>query len=128
MLNAGFYKPALLARDVGAVRDLTGGASSSGWARDTCARSSRQPSCRTPAPRERIDHLQHVTEYMREHLPDVPILIAGNGDRVLTVAARQANIIGLTGGDRAAERPTIRWPSASSSSATPQATGSTSSS
>ena len=36
---------------------------------------------------------------MREHLPDVPILIAGNGDRLLTVAARQANIIGLTGGE-----------------------------
>ena len=35
---------------------------------------------------------------MGEHLPDVPVLIAGNGDRLLTVAARQANIIGLTGG------------------------------
>ena len=53
-------------------------------------------------PRQRIDHLQHVTEYMREHVPDVPIMIAGNGDRVLTVAATQADIIGLTGGDRAA--------------------------
>jgi alkanesulfonate monooxygenase SsuD/methylene tetrahydromethanopterin reductase-like flavin-dependent oxidoreductase (luciferase family) len=28
----------------------------------------------------------------------VPVLIAGNGDRLLTVAARHANIIGLTGG------------------------------
>ena len=37
---------------------------------------------------------------MAEHLPDVPVLIAGNGDRLLTVAARQANIIGLTGGQR----------------------------
>ena len=46
--------------------------------------------------------MQHVTEYMHEHLPDVPILIAGNGDRVLTVAAKQADIIGLTGGDRRA--------------------------
>ena len=35
---------------------------------------------------------------MAEHLPDVPILIAGNGDRLLTVAARHADIIGLTGG------------------------------
>ena len=34
---------------------------------------------------------------------NVPILIAGNGDRLLTVAARWANIIGLTGGDRAAD-------------------------
>jgi alkanesulfonate monooxygenase SsuD/methylene tetrahydromethanopterin reductase-like flavin-dependent oxidoreductase (luciferase family) len=28
-------------------------------------------------------------------------MIAGNGDRVLTVAAKQADIIGFTGGDRA---------------------------
>ena len=45
--------------------------------------------------------MQHVTEYIQEHLPDVPILIAGNGDRVLTIAAKQPDIIGLTGGDRA---------------------------
>jgi alkanesulfonate monooxygenase SsuD/methylene tetrahydromethanopterin reductase-like flavin-dependent oxidoreductase (luciferase family) len=41
-------------------------------------------------------------EYMTEHLPDVPIMIAGNGDRVLRIAARSADIIGFTGGDRAA--------------------------
>jgi probable F420-dependent oxidoreductase len=33
----------------------------------------------------------------------VPLLIAGNGDRLLTVAAQHADIIGLTGGDRAPE-------------------------
>jgi len=38
---------------------------------------------------------------VRANLPDVPIMIAGNGDRVLTIAARQADIIGFTGGDRA---------------------------
>lgn len=36
---------------------------------------------------------------MREHHPSIPILIAGNGDRVLTVAAQHADIIGLTGSD-----------------------------
>lgn len=39
---------------------------------------------------------------MAEHLPDVPVMIAGNGDRVLRIAARSADIVGLTGGDRAA--------------------------
>ena len=65
VLNACFYKPALLARDVQALRDLSDGRFELG---------------------------------LGEHLPDVPVLIAGNGDRLLTVAARQANIIGLTGG------------------------------
>ena len=51
-----------------------------------------------PTAGQRVDYLRHVTEYMAEHAPDVPILIAGNGDRVLTIAAQRADIIGLTGG------------------------------
>ena len=37
---------------------------------------------------------------MAEHLPDVPIMIAGNGNRVLRSPRSRPNIIGLTGGDR----------------------------
>lgn len=56
-----------------------------------------------PTARERVDHLEHTTTYLAEHVPGVRMLIAGNGDRLLTVAARHADIIGLTGGDRAAK-------------------------
>ena len=101
VLNTGFYKPPLLARDVRAMRDLTDGrfelGLGTGYVREEFEAAEPYPSAR-----QRIDHMQHVIEYMREHVPDVPILIAGNGDRVLTVAAKQADIIGLTGGDRAA--------------------------
>ena len=38
-----------------------------------------------------------MTIYLEEHHPKTPILIAGNGDRVLTIAAQHAHIIGLTG-------------------------------
>jgi len=38
-----------------------------------------------------------MTTYLKEHHPTTPILIAGNGDRVLTLAACHADIIGLTG-------------------------------
>jgi hypothetical protein len=48
--------------------------------------------------------------YLREHLPAVPILIVGSGDRL---AALQADIIGMTGAATAA-RPPIRSPSGSS--------------
>jgi probable F420-dependent oxidoreductase len=101
VLNAGFYKPALLARDVGAVRDLTEGRFELGLGTGYMRAEFEAAELRYPRARERIDHMQHVTEYIQEHLPDVPILIAGNGDRVLTIAARKADIIGLTGGDRA---------------------------
>jgi probable F420-dependent oxidoreductase len=98
VLNACFYKPALLARDVGALRDLSGGrfelGLGAGYARDEFE-AAELPY---PSARQRVEYLSHVTEYMTEHLPDVPVLIAGNGDRLLTVAAQQANIIGLTGG------------------------------
>jgi probable F420-dependent oxidoreductase len=57
-----------------------------------------------PSAGRRVDHLEHVTAYMREHLSNVPVLIAGSGDRVLTVAARHASIIGIAGGSSLAER------------------------
>jgi probable F420-dependent oxidoreductase len=101
VLNTAFYKPALLARDVGAMRDLTDGRFELGLGTGYVRKEFEAAELRFPSARERIDHMQHVIEYMHEHLPDVPILIAGNGDRVLTVAARQADIIGFTGGDRA---------------------------
>ena len=32
-----------------------------------------------PTAGQRVEHLEHVTTYMKKHLPNVPILIAGNG-------------------------------------------------
>jgi len=101
VLNAAFYKPALLARDVGALRDLTDGRFELGLGTGYVREEFEAAELPYPSARERINHLQHVTEYIRAHLPDVPIMIAGNGDRVLTIAAKQADIIGFTGGDQA---------------------------
>ena len=50
-----------------------------------------------------MDHLRRVVEHLGEHAPDVPLLIAGNGNRLLTIAAQRARTIGLTGGDPASE-------------------------
>lgn len=103
VLNASFYKPALLARDVVALRDLSGGRFELGLGAGYVREEFEAAELPFPTARQRIEYLEHMTEYMGEHVPDVPILIAGNGDRLLTVAARQANIIGFTGGDRAAD-------------------------
>lgn len=101
VLNAGFYKPALLARDVVALRDLTDGRFELGLGAGYVREEFEAAELPFPSARQRVEYLQHVTEYVRENAADVPILIAGNGDRLLTVAAKYANIIGLTGGDRA---------------------------
>lgn len=103
VLNAGFYKPALLARDVEAMRDLTGGRLELGLGAGYNHAEFEAAEIPFPSAGQRVDYLRRITEYLGEHLPDVPLLIAGNGDRLLTVAAEKARIIGLTGGDPASE-------------------------
>ena len=98
VLNACFYKPALLARDVIALRDLSGGRFDLGLGAGYVREEFEAAELPFPSARERIDYLRHVTTHIREHVPDVPILVAGNGDRLLTLAAETADIVGLTGG------------------------------
>ena len=104
VLNAGFYKPALLARDAGEVDQLSGGRLDLGLGAGYVREEFEAAELPYPTARQRVDHLEHVTTYMKKHLPKVPILIAGNGNRLLTIAAQQADIIGLTGADSLADR------------------------
>ena len=100
VLNTGFYKPALLARDAAAMRDLSEGRFELGLGTGYVKQEFEAAELPYPTAGERVDHLRHTTKYMEANLPDVPIMIAGNGDRVLRIAAQHADIIGLTGGDR----------------------------
>lgn len=103
VLNAGFYRPALLARDTAALRDLSGDRFELGLGAGYVRKEFEAAELPFPSARQRVDHLEHTVKHLAEHVPGVKVLIAGNGDRLLTVAARHADIIGLTGGDRAAE-------------------------
>ena len=103
VINSAFYRPALLARDVAALHELTGGRFELGLGTGYVKAEFDAAGLRYPSAGERVDHLRETTEYMAAQLPDVPIMIAGNGDRVLRIAARTADIVGLTGGDRPAE-------------------------
>lgn len=99
VLNASFYKPALLARDVAAVDLLSDGRFELGLGAGYVREEFEAAELPYPSAGQRVDYLEHMTHYFKEHLPNVPILIAGNGNRLLTIAARQADIIGLTGAD-----------------------------
>lgn len=99
VLNACFYKPALLAREVTTLRDLSGGRFDLGLGAGYARKEFEAAELPFPSARERIDYLRHTATYLRDHAPDVPVLIAGNGNRLLTVAAETADIVGLTGGD-----------------------------
>jgi probable F420-dependent oxidoreductase len=109
VLNAGFYRPALLARDAATTDQLTGGrlelGLGTGYVRDELTAAGLP----WPSPRERVDHLEHTVTELRRLLADPtylprptqhggpPLFIGGSGDRLLALAAREADIVGFTG-------------------------------
>jgi probable F420-dependent oxidoreductase len=101
VLNAGFYRPALLGRDAAALQELSGGRLELGLGTGYVQEEFEAAGLPFPSAGARIDHLRDTCAFVSEHLPDTPVMIAGNGDRVLRLAARAADIVGLTGGDRA---------------------------
>lgn len=106
VLNAAFYKPALLSRDMQALDVLSEGRLEIGLGTGYVREEFEAAELPYPSAGARVDYLEHMTSYLKEHHPTTPILIAGNGDRVLTLAARHADIIGLTGARvRAVEDP-----------------------
>lgn len=98
VMNAGFYKPALLARDAEAVARLTDGRLELGLGTGYAKEEFEAAELAFPSAGRRVDYLEHVTGYLKRRLPDIPVMIAGSGDRVLTLAAQQSAIVGFAGG------------------------------
>lgn len=99
VMNAAFYKPALLARDAVEVDLLSGGRLDLGLGTGYEREEFTAAEMPYPSAGERVCHLERTTRYLKANHPSIPIMIAGNRDRVLTVAAQLADIIGLTGSD-----------------------------
>ncbi|WP_410667036.1 LLM class F420-dependent oxidoreductase [Amycolatopsis sp. cmx-4-68] len=109
VLNTPFYNPVLLARDVTGTDQFTGGRLELGLGAGYVKAEFEAAGMPFPSPRERVDHLERtITELKRryadpEHKPapvrsgGPPLLLAGRGDRILTLAAEHADIIGFTG-------------------------------
>lgn len=117
VLNAGFWNPALLAREVATTDALTGGRLELGLG--TGYVRAEHETARLPwgSPRERVDHLVRTVEELDRLLgdpdqaprpaqrPRPPLLIGGNGPRMLRLAAEHAEIAAFTGGRQAPGRP-----------------------
>ncbi|MEV6643355.1 LLM class F420-dependent oxidoreductase [Amycolatopsis sp. NPDC051371] len=109
VLNAPFYNPVLLARDVTGTDQFTDGRLELGLGAGYVKEEFEAAGMPFPSARERVDHLERtITELKRlyadpEHKPGPvrpegpPLLLAGRGDRSLTLAAEHADIIGFTG-------------------------------
>ncbi|MFI5842715.1 TIGR03621 family F420-dependent LLM class oxidoreductase [Catenuloplanes sp. NPDC051500] len=108
VLNAGFYHPPLLAREIATVDRLTGGrleiGLGTGYSHPEFAALGLDPG----TPKDRVDTLEATLGALRAILDSpeaqpapvqspLPLLIAGNGNRVLRIAAEQADIVGFIG-------------------------------
>lgn len=98
VLNAAFYSPALLARDAAALQVLSGGRLELGLGTGYVREEFEAAEIPFPSVAQRVAHLRHTTAHLNRECPTIPLLIAGNGDKVLTIAAELADIIGFTGG------------------------------
>lgn len=107
VLNAGFYRPALLARDIADTDQLTDGRLEVGLGAGYAEAEFRTAELPYPPPGDRVVHLAHTVAELRRMFasPDQPprvhrhptprLLLAGLGDRALRLAAREADIVGF---------------------------------
>ncbi|TDE10604.1 TIGR03621 family F420-dependent LLM class oxidoreductase [Jiangella asiatica] len=103
VLNAAFYNPSLLARDVMAAHRLTDERLELGLGTGYMRSEFDACGLAWPAAPQRVDHLERSIAEIRRRfagpngIPRPPLWVTGRGDRVLRIAAREAEIIGLTG-------------------------------
>ncbi|MGW2326146.1 TIGR03621 family F420-dependent LLM class oxidoreductase [Streptomyces sp. NPDC001700] len=109
VLNLGFWNPALLAREVATCDALTGGRLELGLGAGYVKAEHDSAGLPFGSPRERVDHLEHTVHELERLLTDPeqrprpaqaprpPLVLGGNGNRLLRVAARHAEIAAFTG-------------------------------
>jgi len=102
VMNVPFYNPALLARDVSTTVQLTGDRLDLGLGAGHMKREFDDAGLPFHRAAERIDFLGETITELRRRLDDEgvkqpPLLIAGNSDGVLDLAAKHADIVGFAG-------------------------------
>ncbi|MFE1383027.1 TIGR03621 family F420-dependent LLM class oxidoreductase [Streptomyces sp. NPDC058740] len=113
VLNAGFWNPALLAREVATTAALTGGRLELGLGTGYVRAEHEQAGIPFLPPGGRVDHLARTVEELTgalkgdENTPRTPLLIGGNGKRVLRLAARHADVTAFSGGRFTGEAVTV---------------------
>jgi probable F420-dependent oxidoreductase len=113
VLNASFHNPALLARDICTVDQFVEGRFEAGLGTGYVDAEFRATGIPFGTAGSRVDRLDHTVAELDRLIrdpahaksvqqPRPPLLIGGHGDRVLTMAARHAEVVSFTG---AAFRP-----------------------
>ncbi|MFH9087063.1 TIGR03621 family F420-dependent LLM class oxidoreductase [Streptomyces sp. NPDC017673] len=97
--NTSFYRPALFARDVVTTVQATDGRLEVGLGAGWKKPEFDQAGIPFEAPGRRVDRLVETLDAVtRAAASDrLPVMIGGNGDRVLRLAARRADIVSFAG-------------------------------
>ncbi|WP_089105468.1 TIGR03621 family F420-dependent LLM class oxidoreductase [Streptomyces hyaluromycini] len=98
VLNAAFWNPTLLAREVATTAALTGGRLELGLGTGYVRAEHDRAGLPFGSPGERVDHLRRtVEELSKSEGCGVPLLIGGNGDRMLRLTAEHADVAAFAG-------------------------------
>ncbi|MEU6201584.1 TIGR03621 family F420-dependent LLM class oxidoreductase [Streptomyces sp. NPDC047061] len=98
VLNAAFWNPTLLAREVATTAALTDGRLELGLGTGYVQAEHDRAGLPFGSPGERVDHLRRtVEELLKSDGCEVPLLIGANGDRMLRLTAEHADIAAFTG-------------------------------
>ncbi|RZQ65089.1 TIGR03621 family F420-dependent LLM class oxidoreductase [Amycolatopsis suaedae] len=107
VINTAFYNPTLLARDIATTDQFTGGRLELGLGAGYVKAEFDAAGIEWQRAGKRVDHLEHTIEVLDRLFADErvqprparrpPLMLAGNGDRMLGLAARHADVVGFTG-------------------------------
>jgi len=100
VVNTAFHNPTLLARDVGTTDLLLDGRLELGLGTGYAREEFDAAELPFPGPGARLDHLERCLAVLREHYGErrlPPIVLGGQRDRMLRIAAREADVVGFTG-------------------------------
>lgn len=95
VLNAAFYNPVLLAREITTVRDFLGGRLELGLGAGYAKPEFDEAGIPWESGGRRIDRMVAALDALGA--PGCPLLIGGWGDRMLRLAAERADIVAFTG-------------------------------
>jgi probable F420-dependent oxidoreductase len=106
VLNVPFYNPAVLARDIEATVRITDGRFDLGVGSGHMKSEFDKAGLPWWPASKRIEYLDSTLAELRGLLDEQPpLLIAGNSDGVLTLAAKHADIVGFAGLKQARGKP-----------------------
>jgi len=99
VLNNDFRNPGLVAREAATLDLLSDGRFELGIGAGHAEPEYAELGIRFDPASRRVDRLESAVRLLRDHF-DGTILVGGNGDRVLTLAATTVDVVGFTGAGR----------------------------